>query len=144
MELKQIIYASSLAPGVDESCIEGILEAAVANNSRQGFTGLLLYVNRSFLQVLEGEAEALDALFEKIRQDPRHTRPWTLSSAPIAQREFADWSMGLARPSVADLDTIGPRNDFFRKGHCLTELDEGMARKVLQEFRSGMWRIQVH
>ncbi len=144
MELKQIIYASSLAPGQDENCLEEILKTAVANNRKNGFTGLLLYVNRSFLQVLEGESTALDALFEKIRKDPRHTRPWTLSSALVAKREFADWSMGLARPDVADLDRIGPRNDFFSKGHCLTELDAGMARKVLEEFRSGMWRIQVH
>ncbi len=143
MALKQIIYASSLAPGEDESCIKPILQRAVENNSKNGFTGLLIYVNRSFLQILEGEAEPLDALYEKIREDSRHTKPWTLSAAPIDERQFADWSMGLAKPSVADLDEIGPSNDFFSKGHCLTELDESMARKILGEFRSGMWRIKV-
>ncbi len=143
MSLKQIIYASALSKDEDDSCLPRILATAVANNARQGVSGMLLYINRSFLQVLEGDEAILDPLYEKIRQDPRHTRPMTLQIAPIETRQFPDWSMGLAHVSADELDRIGRKNDFFKQGHCLTELDESLARKILGEFRSGLWRTHV-
>ncbi len=143
-ELKQIIYVSMLSNGQDETCIPEIMQQAVENNSRSGFTGLLIYINRSFLQILEGEPAALDDLYNRIRKDTRHTMPMTLGTTNITERQFADWSMGLADVTAPELDSLGNKNDFFQKGHCLTELDESLARKILQEFRSGLWRVRVY
>lgn len=57
-------------------------------------SGLLLYCNQSFLQVLEGETEPVEALYQKIEKDPRHDKLRLLSRAPITVRKFPEWSMG--------------------------------------------------
>ncbi len=142
--MKQIVYVSALAPGVDASVVPDIVRVAAANNSRMQVSGILLYINGSFLQIIEGEAATLDALYEKICADSRHVKQMKLGDSHIEHRQFPDWSMALADVSSADLDRIVRRNDFFARGHCFTELDESLARSVLAEFRSGMWRMKLH
>ena len=56
-------------------------------------TGILLYFDLVFFQVLEGPREVLESLFEKIVEDPRHRDVTLQVSEPIASRLFPDWSM---------------------------------------------------
>jgi hypothetical protein len=69
------------------------------NNSTQGVTGMLLYGNGTFLQVIEGEAAVIDGLVEKIWADPRHAEKKLLHRREISRREYADWSMAFERVS---------------------------------------------
>ncbi len=57
---------------------------------------MLLHGDALFLQVLEGEASALDALYENILADPRHHGCHVVWRKVIPQREFGDWSMASA------------------------------------------------
>jgi hypothetical protein len=66
----QIIYMSNLV-GCDESQIPAILRSARKNNSAKGITGMLLYGNCGFVQVLEGQLHAVRASFNTIRADNR-------------------------------------------------------------------------
>ena len=68
----QTIYfsASSTPMQVDE--LEDILEQAQSNNSRNGITGALVYIDGSFLQILEGEKDRVQTLMQKISKDFRH------------------------------------------------------------------------
>jgi hypothetical protein len=54
MPLIQLIYISQLV-GEDETSLGPILSASVRRNTASGITGMLLYANGRFLQVLEGE-----------------------------------------------------------------------------------------
>lgn len=42
------------------------------NNERAGITGMLLYKDGNFMQLLEGEKEAVLRLHKNIIVDPRH------------------------------------------------------------------------
>ena len=68
----QTIYfsASSTPMQVDE--LEDILEQAQSNNSRNGITGALVYIDGSFLQILEGEKDRVQTLMQKISKDILH------------------------------------------------------------------------
>lgn len=67
-----IVYVSSATKDLKESEIKTILEQSVAWNNRHGLTGILLFSEGNFFQVLEGEESVIKDLFESIKKDPRH------------------------------------------------------------------------
>ena len=71
------------------------------NNEKLSLTGMLLYKDGKFMQVLEGEEETVKQLSAKIDRDPRHTNVTLLLQGPTSEREFPDWSMGFH-----DLDAL--------------------------------------
>ena len=76
--------------------IASILETARSNNKNEGLTGALMYSGGYFCQALEGPENTINKLFDKIKNDPRHTEVTMLSYQPVEQRSFTDWSMAFA------------------------------------------------
>ena len=141
-QLIRCIYASVAAPQFRENELPLLLERARRANAEHNLTGMLLYVEGSFFQVLEGESEAVDALYSKIERDPRHTRITLIIRESIAQRDFGDWTMGFAVVDRLDAGQLIGENDFFRKSSCIDTLDAGRAKKLLTAFRNGRWRLE--
>lgn len=119
--------------------LQDILASARRHNPPAGITGMLLYVESSFLQVLEGTRERTDELFERIRADPRHTRTTLLLRESIEARSFGDWTMGTTTATVAELDDALEVNDFFQSREPLHHLGDVKLRKLLLLFRSGSY-----
>ena len=91
------LYHSVLAQSQDASCVGTIVKAARQFNASQGLSGLLVFDGMRFFQYLEGPADALQALIERLQQDPRHTQFTTVWMAQLqGERRFPGWSMGYA------------------------------------------------
>ena len=60
MTLAQLIYSSVRTEGVEVRDILRILDKATENNKRDGITGLLCFTRDVFLQVLKGDALAVN------------------------------------------------------------------------------------
>ncbi len=90
--MKQIIYRSQPF-GFDQSMLAGILMQARRNNPREDITGALICRHDIYLQLLEGPAGAIDALYAKIEADDRHANVRLLHSGEAEDRMFPDWSM---------------------------------------------------
>ena len=90
----QLIYISTAANSPSESELVELLEQARAGNLRNNITGMLLYSNNTYLQVLEGEAQDVLGLYGAIRKDPRNEGHVLLRESEIPVRSFPDWSMG--------------------------------------------------
>ncbi len=101
-----IVYFSSSADSLDENELATILEQSRQNNSKLGITGVMLYVRGSIVQVLEGAKQAVDALYERIQHDNRHTDVVTVLNRPISQRQFGNWSMGYETVTVRQLEEL--------------------------------------
>jgi hypothetical protein len=102
--------APTLAAAVDD-----ILAVSQRNNSACNITGALMFNAGCFGQVLEGERDALEATFERIQRDERHSEVSLLAFEPIAARSFSHWSMGFvgARPGdAARFADIGRSTNF--------------------------------
>ncbi len=138
--LIHIIYASRAAVPFTENELQELLALSRSNNAAIDVTGMLLHCEGSFFQVLEGEEAVVNALYAKIGRDPRHDEVVKVISESINERAFDEWSMGYARASRAELKEIEGLNDFFLGGACLTEIDLGRSRKLLQAFAKGQWR----
>lgn len=140
MSLIHCIYASRAIGKHSEAEVQSLLEQARYKNESLGITGMLLLVEDSFFQVLEGEADTVDALYQRISTDPRHDRVTQIIRESIPQRSFGDWSMGFEAVDRAKARELAGGNDFFAAGHCLEDIQPGRARKLLTAFRSGRWR----
>ena len=137
----QLGYASAASrPFSDDELIE-LLAKARANNQRLGVTGMLLYHEGSFLQVLEGRRKTVEALYEVIAADPRHTDAMLLFRQDDDQRRFEDWTMGFHHLK-RDGSAVPPGlNRFLQTGATgLVEEDGEKLRQVLLGFREGRWR----
>ncbi|WP_428622995.1 BLUF domain-containing protein [Sedimenticola sp.] len=95
-ELMHIIYASKATIDFPKDDIVALLEKARNKNESLNVTGMLLFDDGSFLQVLEGEEETVDRLFSEISSDSRHNKIVKIISEAIPERQFNDWTMGYA------------------------------------------------
>lgn len=141
--LIHLIYCSAAKTPLQDADLRQLLVRARAKNARLGITGMLLYENGSFFQILEGVPETVDQLFQQISQDERHTKVTTIIHEPIVKRAFAEWTMGYSNVSPEELDEIVGMNDFFTDGSSFTQINPGRAKKLLSAFRDGRWRSKV-
>ena len=116
-----LIYMSTAIKLFADDELKGILAKSVANNTRNNITGMLLYSQGYFVQVLEGEKKAVEKTFAKILDDPRHKGIIELTQGDIEARNFPDWTMGFRAISPSELvqfdSFIGaPNADSFRYG----------------------------
>ena len=112
----QVVYTSKASSDVDDAQILDIHTRALGKNAQEGITGMLLYTKGTFLQVIEGEADAIDCLMAKIKSDKRHCNVEVLVRNSIKQREFKNWSMGYHRLEDADTKALANFAPFFEDG----------------------------
>jgi hypothetical protein len=98
--MKQIMYASYAAVAPQTAALQRILATSRHRNRLNGVTGILLYGDGLFIQVIEGPPRAIDALYGDIRSDFRHRSVTTIHETFCNTRSYANCSMGL-RPLIA-------------------------------------------
>ena len=140
VNLMHCIYSSRASVAIRDVEIQALLASSRRNNPARGITGMLLFIEGSFFQVLEGSSDAVDEIYEVIACDPRHDRVTQIIREPIAKRSFAEWSMGFETVARADAQCLVGENDFFGSADCLEHINPGRARKLLIAFGAGRWR----
>lgn len=144
--MQQIVYASAACDPFSGHALRILLQQSRTRNAMYKVSGMLLYHEGSFLQILEGPPDAVEYLYSSIERDPRHTRTKVLLRKKIAQREFAEWTMGFV-----DTASWGSRPygmlDYTRlrleAGEAASGLPGGLpsqARKYLRFFYDGLCR----
>lgn len=93
-DLHRLIYVSAARDEMSTQALDGLLVIARRNNESAGVTGLLLYHDGSFFQVLEGPKPAVTRIFSTIERDHRHARVIVLQTKTAETRAFPNWSMG--------------------------------------------------
>jgi len=116
MPLHELIYISDAAHSMVGGDLEELLERARKKNDRLGITGILVYHERRFMQLLEGEKALIDELFETIRADRRHRNVLKVWDYPIEQRNFPEWSMAYAAPDPQALRELPGYSEFLARG----------------------------
>jgi hypothetical protein len=136
--LTQLVYLSNAQFSFTRADLADVLLTARKNNSALGVSGMLVCTEGAFLQVLEGPADTVDALYERIKLDSRHKQVALMVRESIDQRAFGDWSMGAVWATTVELQDLPGCNDFFTEGTCLQDIDAGMAKKLLQGYRRNV------
>lgn len=138
--LIHLIYSSAAREDFGPQDLLTLLAKSRTNNAARGITGMLLHVEGSFIQVIEGQEADIDQLFEIIAADPRHGNITTIIRESIARRAFADWSMGFADVRLADVENADGFSAFMQEGASVLNLPPGRAQKLLMAFKDGRWR----
>ncbi|MEO9968367.1 MAG: BLUF domain-containing protein [Hyphomonadaceae bacterium] len=91
--MHRLIYTSKATRLLKRQELFKLLNSARSANAELGITGLLIYHEGCFLQVLEGEKDALGACYKKIQKDGRHTSFIELANEASTGRLFSAWWM---------------------------------------------------
>lgn len=138
----QISYISSATEPWSTQELLRLLQQCRENNAGNGVTGMLLYGNETFLQVLEGEEKVINDLVDKIRTDPRHTNVQILHRRTIQRRQYSDWSMGFKRVSDKELQHVEGLRDFGEKDFNPEYLIQhgSVIQSLMDHFRNKRFR----
>jgi hypothetical protein len=90
----QLVYLSSATQWPSSADLQALLQQSQQRNASSGITGMLLYKNAQFLQLLEGEAGPVHEIFASVCRDPRHNGVVKLVEQAAAERSFDGWYMG--------------------------------------------------
>ena len=121
-------YVSTAAVDFSDEALIALLGEARSANTDRDVTGLLLYREGSFYQVLEGSESAVMATFHDIEGDPRHKEVRVLFDGETESREFADWQMGFLNLDGIDMDTLSGFSDFMTRDADPREFLESLSR----------------
>lgn len=114
MSLYCLVYTSISTRKMSDEDLKKILEKSREKNQRINVTGMLLYLDPYFIQVLEGERETLDKIFKAISRDPRHCKVSIIYRQPIDRRYFSNWSMGFNKIREQDTENLHGFCDYLQ------------------------------
>jgi hypothetical protein len=97
--MRQLVYVSAASGLFVPEDLNSILATARRVNPQHGVTGMLLYIDLGFLQVLEGPHDGVEYIYQRILRDPRHTAQKILVDRADSERLFEGWTMGFDHPS---------------------------------------------
>ena len=134
--LAMAYLSSASVPYSDEDLADLLLHSR-ANNGRLGLTGMLLYRDGQFLQVLEGPDEVVRERYDVIAADARHRDVHKLMESQVTERQFPEWTMGFRVMTNAVMEDIPGYEDFFgsRPARLGATQKASRARLLLEWFR---------
>lgn len=87
------VYASEARTAIGRAELDHMCRSFAAANREADITGMLFVVGDHFVQVLEGERDAVWTLLRKIIRDPRNCHLRTLYHGRLMRRRFPAWNM---------------------------------------------------
>jgi hypothetical protein len=102
--LSQLVYVSNRKVNCTEEEIGKILASCKKNNPSLQITGVLLYSDTKFIQMVEGDAKVITGLYDKIKLDNRHSNTMMISYGPIKEKSFPSWHMGARKIAGSQVD----------------------------------------
>ncbi|OJJ23416.1 hypothetical protein BKI52_03385 [marine bacterium AO1-C] len=107
--LSELIYVSRRNINCTDKDVEQILQASIRQNKKKDLTGVLLYSQTQFIQVLEGDGKTILGLYDHIKKDRRHKNVLLISLRLIEKRYFPSWQMG-SKKIDQDYEFLTPLN----------------------------------
>ncbi len=130
--MKSLTYVSNAAVPINKEELERILNSSLKNNSAADVTGMLVYHDSTFIQVLEGPEEAVDRIYGVVQHDDRHENLVVLNESQIEDREFGKWEMGFR--FIEPGEDLGQFTSFQELAKILKNPDESNAKTILKTF----------
>ena len=101
-----IVYLSTAVSLMTDEELKDILTTSRTNNKENHVTGVLLYCEGTFVQLIEGKEENVKKTYDAIQNDKRHKSLTLLISCAAEKRIFPRWDMGFASTDKSLLKDI--------------------------------------
>ena len=130
MSLTMLMYASvsRLRPQTAQGAVEALVKAARVRNAVHGITGSLLFTEAHFVEILEGPAASIEALWQNLQSDPRHGDLVVADHGPVAERRFDRWDLAYSGPAQYVSKRVRPLFD---------------AADPIGQARSARWMVRL-
>lgn len=138
--LIQLIYRSRAQSGLVPQALSQLASALLERNLALKVSGLLLYDGEYFLQVLEGDSEVVDPLYETVCRDARHSDIVLLLRDPIPYGHFNDFKVDIL--DIRDAHGLSPSESWAQRGAALELIAnrEHRSVRIIEAFVRGRWR----
>ena len=105
MPLSRLVYVSRRGSRSPRDMVE-ILEQSEARNAVEAITGALVLMPDHYVQLREGERKVVNACYQRICRDPRHSHVGLILFELADERWFPDWNMTAV--DLSEGDPIAP------------------------------------
>lgn len=105
-KLSYLLYVSEESRPLQQADFDSIINVCSVNNKERNITGMLLYIEGRFFQVLEGETEAINDLYNTISKDDRHKNATVIARGDLDKRIFKGWTMKFSSISEKEFAAI--------------------------------------
>ncbi|MEE2772209.1 MAG: BLUF domain-containing protein [Bacteroidota bacterium] len=127
-----ISYVSTASREMSKEDLEGLLQETKKNNNERNITGILLYSDGNFFQILEGEQEEIGDLYATIKNDPRHYGVIKIFEKPIKSAAYETYKTEFISETVIyNSDQFDEYTKFLE---ILDEQSQQSARNILKAF----------
>ena len=93
--LYSICFISNSVRLLQDDELEAFLAISKVHNLVRNITGILLYNEGTFLEVMEGKYVDISVLISKIQRDPRHNNITVMIDQEISNRLFDSFQTGI-------------------------------------------------
>ena len=98
------MYVSYAAQPLSNADLTRLLENSRKNNQDKNITGMLMYIDGKFIQVLEGAKVDINDIYDIILSDPRHKKVSKIIEGRTIRRNFENWTMGFKSMTGEETD----------------------------------------
>ncbi len=132
METYAICYVSTATKGIDRDKIHDLFNNSCQKNIAQSISGILLYNEGNFMQILEGTKSHLMTLFQSIKKDSRHNDIITLLDKPIPYSLFKGYNSGFS--TIENNEHIESLKDYLNLLEFVEDTNTSFVVSVLHRF----------
>jgi hypothetical protein len=100
MSIYCLVFTSVATRKISDEDLKGLLAKSRQYNLALNITGMLLYLDPYFMQILEGDESIIDEKFKKISNDEMHHKVSLIYKQPIEERSFSKWTMGFNKIGI--------------------------------------------
>ena len=138
--MTSIIYVSSATTPFTNRELAALLSQSREKNARDGITGMLLYKDGTFMQVLEGPPAAIRKQMLSLSRDYRHDGLNTLLDQNVESRQFSEWPMAFWNLNTIDPAAVPGYADFENTPLTSPDFqsDPSRAQTLLLTLRDGL------
>ena len=120
MSIYCLVFTSVATRKISDEDLKGLLAKSRQYNLALNITGMLLYLDPYFMQILEGDESIIDEKFKKNSNDEMHHKVSLIYKQPIEERSFSKWTMGFNKIGIEyfeDAENLIEiyKNDAFKK-----------------------------
>ncbi len=132
MECHQLLYESIATTSMTLEDVINMLEKCNQQNYEIRLSGLLVFHNHRFMQLLEGSKSSVDFIMQKIRKDTRHSNLKILHESESMERSMGAWAMAFTM-NTSNVEALSAY-PFFLSITDAREITGTMKRELSQHF----------
>ncbi|MFT5288346.1 MAG: hypothetical protein ACI8QS_003511 [Planctomycetota bacterium] len=140
MSLHQLVLVSCASAPFDAEALCALGKDLFQRNSAAGVSGMLMHHEGNFIQLLEGDAEALDEILTRLQRDTQHRGVQAVLSSAIDERCFDGWYADVIESSLLPGDIRSTMEQIVGPSVGLEDdlLMAGRAHRVLHGCRQDV------